>query len=76
MTLRCVICGRSLLKAAAWKPAAEGATPHPAGPVGPTCAVKAGLIERTLFSQRRVVINRVRRAKPVSPQMALELVTC
>jgi len=75
MTLRCVLCGRSLLTAAAWKPAAEGATPHPAGAVGRTCALKAGLIERTLFSsRRRVVVKRVRRTKPASPQMALELI--
>ena len=72
MSLRCVLCGRPLLKAAAWKPAATGATPHPPGPVGPTCALKAGLIERSLFTRRRAVAIKPRRpAKRSAGQLEL-----
>ena len=51
--MRCVRCGRRLLRAAATIPAVEtGPTPHPAGAVGPTCAVKAGLLPPSLFTRR------------------------
>jgi hypothetical protein len=54
--IRCVRCGRLLAKAAATIPAVEtGPTPHPAGALGKTCAVKAGLLPPSLFSRRRVV---------------------
>jgi hypothetical protein len=60
--IRCVRCGRRLLRAAATIPAVEtGPTPHPAGALGKTCAVKAGLLPPSLFSRRRVSRRRPRR---------------
>lgn len=72
--MRCVICGRKVLKAAAWVPGGEDKAfmPHPPGPVGPTCARRAGLIERTLFTRRRNVVTASRlKARPASPQLEL-----
>lgn len=68
--LRCVLCGRRLLSAAASLPAVDtGPTPHPAGPVGPTCARNAGLVPRSLFSCKRVVsTRRASRRAAASPQ--------
>lgn len=62
----CCKCGRRLLRAAAHVPAGAD---HPAGPVGRTCAIRAGLIEPrpVLFHVKR----RVRRAQAVSKQMEL-----
>lgn len=70
--MKCVICGRRIKQAAAMKPAQVGGPmPHPAGPVGPTCARTAGLIVATLFSKRRATtFTRVRKA-PASPQLDL-----
>lgn len=59
----CVRCGRRLLRAAATIPAVEtGPTPHPAGALGRTCAVKAGLLQASLFS-RRPSVRRVRQRR-------------
>ena len=56
--MRCVMCGRRLLKAAATVPAQpSGLTPYPAGAVGPVCARRAGLIVRKLGTKRRVAIR-------------------
>ena len=52
--LRCTRCTRILLCAAAMPPAVDtGPMPHPAGALGRTCAVKAGLLQASLFSRRR-----------------------
>jgi hypothetical protein len=67
--IRCVRCGRLLAKAAATIPAVEtGPTPHPAGALGKTCAVKAGLLPPSLFSRRRVA-RKVR----VRPSAQMEI---
>lgn len=53
MTLHCVICGRFLRTPAAMLPAVEtGPMPHPAGPVGPTCARNQGLVAPSLFTRK------------------------
>lgn len=68
--LRCCRCGRRLLRAAATIPAVEtGPTPHPAGALGKTCAVKAGLLPPSLFSRKRVVSRR--RTRRPSTQMEI-----
>lgn len=68
--MRCVNCGRRLLRAAATIPAVEtGPTPHPAGSVGPSCARKAGLLPPSLFT-RRAGTRRVR-VRRESGQMEL-----
>lgn len=70
MILRCVTCGRRLIRAAATIPAVEtGPTPHPAGALGKTCAVKAGLLPPSLFSRKRVVSRR--RARRPSTQLEI-----
>lgn len=53
--MRCVICARSIARAAATMPAGhDKAEPFKAGPVGPTCARRAGLIAGpTLFDRKR-----------------------
>lgn len=55
--MRCVICARPIVRAAATMPAGhDKAEPFKAGPVGPTCARKAGLLAPTvarLFTVRR-----------------------
>lgn len=69
--LRCVRCGRRLLRAAATIPAVEtGPTPHPAGAMGRVCARKAGLLAVSLFSRTRVAVRRVRVRRDVG-QMEL-----
>lgn len=68
--MRCCRCGRRLLRAAATIPAVEtGPTPHPAGAMGRTCAIKAGLLQVSLFSRKRVV--RRARARRTSAQMEI-----
>jgi hypothetical protein len=64
MTLRCVICGRSLRTAAATMPAVEtGPMPHPAGAVGPTCARNAGLLKPSLFTRKVQAVKRMKRLR-------------
>lgn len=46
MAMRCVICGRALAKAAALKGGL---------PVGPTCALKVGLVQRAEASRQSVL---------------------
>lgn len=56
--MKCVICGRRLNKPAATLPArTSGPDPHPAGPVGPTCARNQGLITATLFTRRKPALT-------------------
>lgn len=75
--MRCVKCGRTLLRAAATIPAVEsGPTPHPAGHVGPTCARRAGLLPASLFTRRRGTVattsrRRARRDNSANSQMEL-----
>lgn len=68
MTLRCVKCGRRLKRAAATIGAEQaGPMPHPPGPVGPTCAIKLGLMvpKATLFARASVSVRRVKVVKAV-----------
>jgi hypothetical protein len=74
MTLQCVLCGRRIKRAAAVIEAElGGSAPHPPGPVGPVCALRAGLVrpKPALFSRKK----RVARAKApkVDRQLALVL---
>ena len=56
--LRCALCGRRLLTAAAWLPEVKiGRRAGPAAAVGPTCARNAGLVSvscRSVVRSRRV----------------------
>jgi hypothetical protein len=54
--MRCVMCNRHLAKAAATMPAGhDQSEPFRSGPVGPTCARRAGLLGKpSLFSRKRV----------------------
>ena len=64
--MRCVLCGRRIREASATLPAVEGgSTPHPAGPVGPVCAVKNGLMAPP-SSMRVTLFERPR--KPRKPR--------
>lgn len=59
--LICIRCGRLLLRAAATVPAVDtGPMPHPAGPLGKTCARRAGLLPPSLFTRRRACARRPR----------------
>lgn len=70
--LRCVRCGHRLLRAAAMMPAVEsGPMPHPAGAMGPRCAVLAGLLPPSLFTARRRATTR--RPRPRNDTRQLEL---
>jgi len=53
--MRCMICRRPMLQAAATMPAGhDKAEPFKAGPVGPTCAARVGLSAApTLFDRKR-----------------------
>lgn len=69
MTLRCVKCGRRLKRAAATIGAEQaGPMPHPPGPVGPTCAIKLGLMvpKTTLFTRASVSVRRVKVARALN----------
>lgn len=58
--MRCVICARSIARAAATMPAGhDKAEPFKAGPVGPTCARRAGLLGApSLFDRRAKAVRR------------------
>ena len=61
--MRCVICARSIARAAATMPAGhDKAEPFKAGPVGPTCARRAGLLAPTV-ARPRLFTARRRRAR-------------
>lgn len=59
-----MICQRSIAHAAATMPAGhDKAEPFKAGPVGPTCARRAGLLlPKSLFEIRRATTARRRKA--------------
>lgn len=70
--MKCVNCGRRLLRAAAYLPAVEtGPMPHPAGAVGRTCARRAGLLPPSLFERRRAVV-RVKKSRRDAAQLELQ----
>ena len=75
--MKCVVCGRRIKQAAATMPAQDaGPMPHPAGPVGPTCARTAGLIVATLFSKRRATtFSRIRKPATSTQLDLLETTT-
>lgn len=72
--MRCVICGRPMLQAAATMPAGhDKAEPFKAGPVGPTCARRAGLLAAPSLFDRRPKMFTVRRKKPADNRQAVLL---
>ena len=68
--MRCVDCGRLLKRAAFTLPARNGV--HDGGALGPKCAQARGLVQPKRSPLFTLARRRVR-ARPASPQMALEL---
>lgn len=78
--MRCVICGRHIRAASSYLPAQGGALPHNGGPVGPVCAVEAGLIRppekrtaATLLSRQPAARKRRIAVKPSQDDSQLDL---
>lgn len=72
--MRCVICGRPMLQAAATMPAGhDKAEPFKAGPVGPTCARRAGLLAAPSLFDRRARAGTTTRRKSTDNRQAVLL---
>ena len=72
--MRCVICQRQIARAAATMPAGhDKAEPFKAGPVGPTCARRAGLMAAPSLFDRRAKVTTTRRRKSADNRQAVLL---
>lgn len=77
--MRCVICGRPIRRAAAHMPAVKLPMPHGGGPVGPVCAVAAGLMRppekaAPMFERRPARRKRGSIAQSVDDDRQMDLI--